>query len=214
MASLQSPLEQQYSMLTDLVRVADDIISQQNEIKLKTERLKLKNEELQTKSRELQEVLKTSQQQLLSDTTIPIELINQLAVVVRNMKESHHSDFQDLIGLFSDAQKQFEKQQKMFEGSVVGDRERPEERREEKEEDRRVEGETGSSSSGAWNQSKKDKGKVKSQVTILQVSEETKPCSASVDSPASHSEVVTSDLLASLTRPADSNKGKNPSSSD
>ena len=32
MASLQSPLEQQYSMLTDLVRVADDIISQQTEM--------------------------------------------------------------------------------------------------------------------------------------------------------------------------------------
>ena len=193
MASLQSPLEQQYSMLTDLVRAADDIIGQQTEIKLKTERLKLKNEELQTKSRELQEVLKTSQQQLLSDTTIPIELINQLALVVRNMKESHHSDFQDLIGLLSNVQQQFEKQQAVFEGSVGGDR--PQEKQEAPGEE---------SDSGAWKPSKKEEGKV----TILQLSKETKPCSASVESPASHSEVVSSDLLASLTRNADNNKGK------
>ena len=119
MASLQSPLELQFRMFTDLVTVADEIISQQSEIKVRTERMKLKNEELQTKSRELQEVLKTSQQQLLSDTSIPIELINQLAGVVRNMKESHHSEFQDLIGLFSNVQKQFEKQQKFFEVIVV-----------------------------------------------------------------------------------------------
>ena len=211
MASLQSPLEQQYSMLTDLIRVADDIINQQTEIKLKTERMKLKNEELQTKSRELQEVLKTSQQQLLSDTSIPIELINQLAGVVRNMKESHQSEFQDLVGLFSNVQKQFEKQQKVFEASVVG--ERPEERREEKKEEMRAENEAGSERQkdcGAWKQSKKEEGKVSSKVTtILQVSEGAKPCSAPVDSPASHSEVVSSDLLASLTRNAD--KGKSNS---
>lgn len=207
MATLQSPLEHQYSMLTDLITVADDIISQQTEIKLKTERMKLKNEELQTKSRELQEVLKTSQEQLLSDTSIPIELINQLAVAVRNMKESHQSEFQDLIGLFSNVQRQFEKQQKVFEASVVG--EKPEERREEKEEELRAGSEAGkerNSDSGAFKQTKKDDGKLKSNVTILQVSEGTKPCSASVDSPASHSEVVSSDLLASLTRNAD--KGK------
>ena len=50
MASLQSPLELQYRMFTDLVTVADEIISQQSEIKVRTERMKLKNEELQTKS--------------------------------------------------------------------------------------------------------------------------------------------------------------------
>lgn len=206
MASLQSPLEQQYSMLTDLIRVADDIISQQTEIKLKTERMKLKNEELQTKSRELQEVLKTSQQQLLSDTSIPIELINQLAGVVRNMKESHQSEFQDLVGLFSNVQKQFEKQQKVFEASVAG--ERPEERREEREESEA--GSERQKDCGAWRQNKKDEGKVSSKVTtILQVSDGAKPGPAPVDSPASHSEVVSSDLLASLTRNAD--KGKSNS---
>ena len=213
MANLQSPLELQYRMFSDLVTVADSIISQQTEIKLKTERMKLKNEELQTKSRELQEVLKSSQEQLLSDTSIPIELINQLALVVRNMKDSHHADFQELIGLFSNVQKQFEKQQKVFEGSLGGAS--PEERGEEKEETPRVESEAGSSNSGAWKPSKKDCGKVPPQSdsqsngqVILQVSQDTKPCSASVDSPASHSEVVSSDLLASLTRNADKNKGK------
>ena len=200
-----SPLEHQYAMLNELVRVADDIIQQQTEIKQKTERMKLKNEELQTKSRELQEVLKSSQQQLLSDTSIPIELINQLAAVVRKMKESHHTEFQELVTLFNNVQIQFEKQQKVFESSVtesvteradrpteilISNKESPQNQTENHE---------ASKVGGAWKQTP---GDACPAVTILQVKDEVQG-SSSQDSPASHSELVTTELLASLTRNAD-----------
>ena len=216
MQSAVSPLEQQYVMFNDLIRVADEIIEQQTEIKQKTERMKLKNEELQTKSRELQEVLKSSQQQLLSDTSIPIELINQLALVVRTMKESHKAEFQELIALFNNVQSQFERQQKVFESSVKengSDSERKEKIEEEtlKSDQEKCEKvvSTEVSKTGAWRQ---HEARQKSSVTILHVKEEAKPCSSSADSPASHSEVVTSELLASLTRNADKGKARHEGS--
>ena len=205
MQSPVSPLQHQYVMFNELIRVADDIIEQQTEIKLKTERMKLKNEELQTKSRELQEVLKSSQQQLLCDTSIPIGLINQLAMVVRAMKESHHAEFQELIALFNKVQSQFERQQKVFESSV---KENVSDDKEDRGEEILKSGQEilekavkndESKVGDAWNKEEK----VKSNLTILQVKEEKQSCSASVDSPASHSEVVTTDLLASLTRSSD-----------
>ena len=216
MQSAVSPLEQQYVMFNDLIRVADEIIEQQTEIKQKTERMKLKNEELQTKSRELQEVLKSSQQQLLSDTSIPIELINQLALVVRTMKESHKAEFQELIALFNNVQSQFERQQKVFESSVKengSDSERKEKIEEEtlKSDQEKCEKvvSTEVSKTGAW---RHQEARQKSSVTILHVKEEAKSCSSSADSPASHSEVVTSELLASLTRNADKGKARHEGS--
>lgn len=216
MQSAVSPLEQQYVMFNDLIRVADEIIEQQTEIKQKTERMKLKNEELQTKSRELQEVLKSSQQQLLSDTSIPIELINQLALVVRTMKESHKAEFQELIALFNNVQSQFERQQKVFESSVKENGSETERKEKIEEETLKSDQEkcekvvsTEVSKTGAWRQ---QEARQKSSVTILHVKEEAKSCSSSADSPASHSEVVTSELLASLTRNADKGKARHEGS--
>ena len=217
MQSAVSPLEQQYVMFNDLIRVADEIIEQQTEIKQKTERMKLKNEELQTKSRELQAVLKSSQQQLLSDTSIPIELINQLALVVRTMKESHNAEFQELIALFNNVQSQFERQQKVFESSVKENGSEISERKEKIEEETLKSDQekcekvvsTEVSKTGAWRQ---QEARQKSSVTILHVKEEAKSCSSSADSPASHSEVVTSELLASLTRNADKGKARHEGS--
>ena len=216
MQSAVSPLEQQYVMFNDLIRVADEIIEQQTEIKQKTERMKLKNEELQTKSRELQEVLKSSQQQLLSDTSIPIELINQLALVVRTMKESHKAEFQELIALFNNVQSQFERQQKVFESSVKENGSETERKEKIEEETLKSDQEkcekvvsTEVSKTGAW---RHQEARQKSSVTILHVKEEAKSCSSSADSPASHSEVVTSELLASLTRNADKGKARHEGS--
>ena len=76
--------------------------------------MKNKNADLQSKSRELQTVLKASQEQLLSDTTIPLELINQLASVVRDMKNTHQVDLKNLLNKFQEAQEQFEKQQTLI----------------------------------------------------------------------------------------------------
>ena len=69
--------------------IADCIIEHQQDIKKQTKALSDQNTELQTKSGELQEVLRSSQAQLLSQTSIPLELINSLAATVSEMKNCH-----------------------------------------------------------------------------------------------------------------------------
>ena len=81
---------------------------------MRTEQLRQKNAELRSRSGELQEVLRSSQAQLLSDTSIPLELINQLAAAVRDLKTAHQADLGTLVERFGEAQDMFERQQRLL----------------------------------------------------------------------------------------------------
>ena len=183
--------------------IADSIIEHQNDIKKKTEALNVQNNELQTKSQELQEVLRNSQAQLLSQTSIPLELINSLAAAVSEMKNCHQEQLERLLVRFTEAQAAFEKQKELLvdqdkvthssdvkntvpkaapepelpSGKTVND---------DEVEDDKIK---------AW-KSEKRETKV---VTILE-EKEAGPELPGADSPASQSEVVTAAFLASLTK--------------
>ena len=84
---MQSTLKHQHKMFTDIINITKEIIEQQIVIKEKTEKLQALNENLQMKSLQLQQVLASSQAQLQEEISIPIELINQLAAAVRQLKD-------------------------------------------------------------------------------------------------------------------------------
>ena len=182
--------------------MADTIIEHQHDIKKKTEALSLQNTELQTKSQELQEVLRSSQAQLLTQTSIPLELINSLAAAVREMKNCHQEQLERLLQRFSEAQAAFVKQRELLVDQGKETQEiketpakvsEPEPTSEkvkklsvDEEEDDKIK---------AWKSEKKGT-KV---VTILE-EKEAGVESPGADSPASQSEVVTAAFLASLTK--------------
>ena len=183
--------------------IADSIIEHQNDIKKKTEALSVQNTELQTKSQELQEVLRNSQAQLLSQTSIPLELINSLAAAVSEMKNCHQEQLERLLVRFTEAQAAFEKQKELLvdqdkvthssDVKNTGPKASPEQpepplgkKVNEEEEDDKIK---------AW-KSEKRETKV---VTILE-EKEAGPELPGADSPASQSEVVTAAFLASLTK--------------
>ena len=214
----QSVLETQRVMFAEIIRccsfvgfmhlflcfsIADSIIEHQNDIKKKTEALSEQNTELQTKSQELQEVLRSSQAQLLSQTSIPLELINSLAAAVSEMKNCHQEQLERLLVRFTEAQAAFQKQRDLL---VDHDKESPPSEIKDiapksapepvaatgkKVPDDEVEDDK----IKAW-KSEKRETKV---VTILE-EKEAGPELPGADSPASQSEVVTAAFLASLTK--------------
>ena len=62
------------------------------------------------KSGELNKVLETSQKQLQTMTTIPIDLINELASTVRQMKEDQQEKFEELLKSLEEVHKKTGKQ--------------------------------------------------------------------------------------------------------
>ena len=193
---------------------------------MRTEQLRQKNAELRSRSGELQEVLRSSQAQLLSDTSIPLELINQLAAAVRDLKTAHQADLGTLVERFGEAQDMFERQQRLLQqnsnkqlqaldGGPDNREDPPPDNTEaatEVKEEKNIssDGKTCSTSdtedkSKAWNQVPSAKGdgrKERQMVTILEEKEDggTVTSRPATDSPASQSEVVTAAFLASLTK--------------
>ena len=167
--------------------------------------MKTQNAELQTKSKELQNVLKTSQEQLLTDTSIPLDLINQLATMVKDMKSAYQNDLNNLLTKFNDVHDQFVKQQELLahqsknsenekdrdKGSSMNASEKSEV---PKTVDKKSPNTTGREEvNNAWKKETKT-------LTVLQEKEETECEVPSTDSPASQSEVVTAAFLAQLTK--------------
>ena len=193
---------------------------------MRTEQLRQKNAELRSRSGELQEVLRSSQAQLLSDTSIPLELINQLAAAVRDLKTAHQADLGTLVERFGEAQDMFERQQRLlqqnsnkqppgFDGGPDNKEDPPPDNTEavtEVKEEKNISSDNKTCSttdtedkSKAWNQvpsNKKDERKERQMVTILEEKEDggTVTSRPATDSPASQSEVVTAAFLASLTK--------------
>ena len=194
---------------------------------MRTEQLRQKNAELRSRSGELQEVLRSSQAQLLSDTSIPLELINQLAAAVRDLKTAHQADLGTLVERFGEAQDMFERQQRLLQqnsnkqlqaldGGPDNREDPPPDNTEavtEVKEEKKISSDDKTCStttdtedkSKAWNQVASTKGdgrKERQMVTILEEKDEpgTVTSRPATDSPASQSEVVTAAFLASLTK--------------
>ena len=117
---MQSTLKHQHKMFTDIINITKEIIEQQIVIKEKTEKLQALNENLQMKSLQLQQVLATSQAQLQEEISIPIELINQLAAAVRQLKDEQQEKFSQLLLSLGEAHGQFEKQEHILEENIQG----------------------------------------------------------------------------------------------
>ena len=166
--------------------------------------MKNKNADLQSKSRELQTVLKASQEQLLSDTTIPLELINQLASVVRDMKNTHQVDLKNLLNKFQEAQEQFEKQQTLIiqqskENSLESSSKLNSGSKENVSNENSVKiatSGTRGNENDAWKQELDDNKNMKPKkvVTILEEKNESVAEGPCTDSPASQSEVGMTEL--------------------
>ena len=107
---MQGSLEIQYKIFTEMICITDEIIEQQMGIRKATENLLDKNNLLQMKSGELNKVLETSQKQLQTMTTIPIDLINELASTVRQMKEDQQEKFEELLKSLEEVHKKTGKQ--------------------------------------------------------------------------------------------------------
>ena len=105
-------------MFTDIINITQDIITNQNVIKEETESLQDLNKSLQIKSLELKQVLASSQAQLQTDISIPIDLINQLAAAVRQLKEEQQKRFSHLLNSLSEAHDQFEQQELILEKNI------------------------------------------------------------------------------------------------
>ena len=174
--------------------------------------MKTQNAELQTKSKELQNVLKTSQEQLLTDTSIPLDLINQLATMVKDMKSAYQNDLNNLLTKFNDVHDQFVKQQELLahqsknsenekdrdKGSSMNASEKSEV---PKTVDKKSPNSTGREEvNNAWKKETRKYEKETKTLTVLQEKEETECEVPSTDSPASQSEVVTAAFLAQLTK--------------
>merc|ERR1719397_1431890 len=112
---MQSPLQQQFAMFTEIISLTGEIIEQQTLIKSKVEQLKLENEDLQTKSQDLQKVLASSQQQLHIETSIPIDLINQLATTVKDLKDEQQNGLDKLLKLLNQTCSKFNRQRELVE---------------------------------------------------------------------------------------------------
>ena len=106
--TMQSMLEHQHNMFTEIINITKEIIEQQIVIKERTESLQTLNKSLQVKSLQLQQVLATSQAQLQAEISIPIELINQLAGAVRQLKDEQQERFGQLLLSLGEAHEQFE----------------------------------------------------------------------------------------------------------
>ena len=115
---MQSLLEHQHKMLSDIINITKEIIKQQIVIKERTESLQIGTAELDVASKKLQQVLATSQEQLHVETSIPIELINQLATGVRLMKDSQLEGFKQLLLYLEFAHGQFETQGYIIEEKI------------------------------------------------------------------------------------------------
>ena len=66
----------------------------------------------------MQQVLATSQAQLHAEISIPIELINQLAAAVRQLKDEQQERFGQLLISLGEAHGQFEKQEHILEENI------------------------------------------------------------------------------------------------
>ena len=115
---MQSMLEHQHNMFTEIINITKEIIEQQIVIKERTESLQTLNKSLQVKSLQLQQVLATSQAQLQAEISIPIELINQLAGAVRQLKDEQQERFGQLLLSLGEAHEQFEKQEHILEENI------------------------------------------------------------------------------------------------
>ena len=181
--------------------IADSIIEHQNDIKKKTEALSVQNADMQTKSQELQDVLRSSQAQLLTQTSIPLELINSLAAAVREMKDCHQEQLERLLQRFTEAQAAFEKQRELLvdQGKETPPSEikdmSPKNPEPEPPVGKKLNADEEDDKIKAW-KSEKRETKI---VTILE-EKEVGPELPGADSPASQSEVVTAAFLASLTK--------------
>ena len=108
-------LEHQHNMFEEIINITKEIIEQQIVIKERTESLQTLNKTLEGKSMELQAVLATSQAQLQTEISIPIELINQLAGSVKQLKDEQKTRFGQLLLSLGTAHGQFEKQELILE---------------------------------------------------------------------------------------------------
>ena len=93
-----------------MICITSEIIEQQQGIKETTESLLDKNKLLQMKSGELNQVLEKSQKQLQTMATIPIELINELANAVKQMKDDQQERLEQLLKLLENVHKKADKQ--------------------------------------------------------------------------------------------------------
>ena len=107
---MQGSLDIQQRIFSEMICITSEIIEQQQGIKETTESLLDKNKLLQMKSGELNQVLETSQKQLQTMTTIPIELINELANAVKQMKEDQQERLEKLLKLLENVHKKADKQ--------------------------------------------------------------------------------------------------------
>ena len=182
---MQSMLKHQHKMFTDIINITKEIIEQQILIKNRTESLQAENVELQVKSQELQQVLATSQEQLQIETTIPIELINQLASVVKHMKEEQQARFTQLLLSLEEAHGQFEKQEHILEENIVENCNN----KEKKEQSNGVE--AWAKNNGSISRADSGTSSLSNHLTILDTRDENGIESPNSDDPASQSEVIT-----------------------
>ena len=107
---MQGSLDIQHRIFSEMMCITSEIIEQQQGIKETTESLLDKNKLLQMKSGELNQVLEKSQKQLQTMATIPIELINELANAVKQMKDEQQERLEQLLILLETVHKNADKQ--------------------------------------------------------------------------------------------------------
>ena len=189
---MQSPLQQQFAMFTEIISLTGEIIEQQTLIKSKVEQLKLENEDLQMKSQDLQKVLASSQQQLHIETSIPIDLINQLATTVRDLKNEQQNGLDKLLKLLNQTCTKFNRQRELVETKNTSITKSEEAESEIKEETHKV-----IEVDEAWPKSNSHGSRANSRmssmsnyVTMLETKEGSDCSPPNTASPASHSETV------------------------
>ena len=171
-----------------MICITNEIIEQQTGIKETTEGLLDKNKLLQMKSGELNQVLETSQKQLQTMTTIPIELINELADAVKQMKEDQQERFEHLLKSLEEVHKKTDKQKCLAIGNTATKSEQSEVNRH---------AETAINGVVAWAKPDKPNSRTESSsstisphLTILNSCDNNGSASPNSDDPASQSEVI------------------------
>ena len=110
---MESVLDEENNLLQDVVNVTLDILDKQRAIKEAAEKLKEENEELRGKSEELQEILKISQKQLQSESSIPLLMINKLVEEVNYIKKEQGTKIERLISSVDETNKKFKQMKRM-----------------------------------------------------------------------------------------------------
>ena len=181
-------LENQNNMFEDIINITQEIIEQQTVIKERTKSLQSLNQNLQVKSLQLQQVLATSQAQLHAEISIPIELINQLAAAVRQLKDEQQERFGQLLLSLGEAHGQFEKQEHILEDNT---------KETEKKDDKKdhCSGvEAWSKSSGYASRADSSTSSLSNHLTIIDIRDANGADSPNCEDPASQSEYIANNV--------------------